>query len=154
MIYNNTHWLQYHTHGDHKNSVATINQNKSMHVQLVLHRGKILTIQPFGLRSNITNGTPVSRSVQLTVPSEDEAYIVPSLSVLNLEEEGWTPSTANWKSDSIKQVLKNILLDVVNYAGVYGIVNCLLMQLAIVPDSNLPFLLKTAQKKRPAVSKD
>ena len=69
-------------------NITTINQNKSMHAQLVLHRRKILTIQPFGLRSNITNGTPVSRSVQLTVPSEDEAYIVPSLSVLNLEEEG------------------------------------------------------------------
>lgn len=44
------------------------------------------TCQPSGLRFIRDNAIPVSTSVQLTVPSEDAAYTVPSLAGLNLQE--------------------------------------------------------------------
>lgn len=45
---------------------------------------KSITCHPSGLRSIKRWGKPVSKSVQLMVPSEDDVYTVPSFAGLNL----------------------------------------------------------------------
>lgn len=45
---------------------------------------RIITCHPSGLRFIKDDDIPVSKSVQLIVPSEDAAYIVPSFAGFNL----------------------------------------------------------------------
>lgn len=88
-------------------------------------------------------------SVQLTVPSEDDVYAIASLPRLNLEEEIITfldPGLRNY-IDAKNEVWWDVLLYVVNYARVYGSINCPFMLLIIVPNAKLPFLSQRRKAK-------
>lgn len=59
--------------------------NQKHKIQVNFKERKV-TFHPSGLRSNNKNEVPVSKSVHLNVPSDDDVYSTPSFPKLNLKE--------------------------------------------------------------------
>jgi hypothetical protein len=108
------------------------------------HDQSKLTFQPFGLRFNKGEPIPVSKSVQLIVPSEEAVYIIPSLVVSILNKVKLCCNILSFAHQKKKETEHNhqgiLLLHAIQNAGVHRIISDFLMQLNIIPDTQKSFL--------------
>ena len=92
---------------------------------------------------------PVSKSVQLIVPSEEAVYSIPSLALSILNKVIMLQHFHPCKRETDNNYQGIFLLHTVQNAEVHRIICNLLMQLNIIPNTQKPFLC--GNKKDPLV---